>query len=228
MDDWRACGGEIDEAELIGKPCGGGLDLAIKGDLSAFCLCFLPLDEDGPYHFLWHYWLPRDRIIEREKNDRVSYRRYADEGWLTLTDGNTCDQKFIERDLVERASRFEMRECGFDSWTATGLAQRLQDDHLINMVQMRQGHYTLGEPTKKFEDLVLGGDMRHGDNPITTVQASQVAVKTDVNGNIRPIKHDGKRFFHVDGIVAAVMALGRTQKMPHHGCIYEERGVFTI
>ena len=66
--------------------------------------------------------------------------------------------------------------------------------------------------------------MRHGDNPVLRVQASQTSVKVDRAGNIVPIKGDGKKtWYRIDGIVAAVMALGRCMQMGTRS-VYETRG----
>ncbi|MNV98065.1 Phage Terminase [compost metagenome] len=71
---------------------------------------------------------------------------------------------------------------------------------------MRQGIPTLGEPTKQFERLVYSGQLDHGGNPVLRWMASNVVVRFDENMNFAPAKK--KSGEKIDGIVAAVMAIG--------------------
>lgn len=55
--------------------------------------------------------------------------------------------------------------------------------------------------------VILGRQVRHGGNPVLRWMASNVAVEMDAAGNIKPSK--ARSTERVDGIVAALMALGR-------------------
>ena len=46
MEKWDACAFPVDEDELEGRVCYGGLDLSSTTDITAFVLVFPPLDED--------------------------------------------------------------------------------------------------------------------------------------------------------------------------------------
>ncbi len=77
------------------------------------------------------------------------------------------------------------------------------------MVKFGQGFYSMAAPAKEFEDRILGGRMSHGMNPVLRWMASNAQAKEDEAGNIKPIKPKKNSPLKVDGIVAAVMALGR-------------------
>ena len=62
-------------------------------------------------------------------------------------------------------------------------------------------------PSKQFEELLLRRKFAHGGNPVLTWMASNVAVKQDPAGNVKPDKAQSAD--RIDGIVALVMALGR-------------------
>jgi phage terminase large subunit-like protein len=62
-------------------------------------------------------------------------------------------------------------------------------------------------PTKEFERIVGLGIVDHYDNPVARWMLSNVVIKEDVNGNRRPDK--AKSSEKIDGIVAAIMALGQ-------------------
>jgi len=82
-------------------------------------------------------------------------------------------------------------------------------------------------PTAMFERLVIAGKMGHDGNPITTWQAGHVEVWHDANDNIRPVKPPHKDIKKIDGIVASIMGLDATTRMPP-ACPYGTRGFLTI
>ena len=56
--------------------------------------------------------------------------------------------------------------------------------------------------------------------------AANVAVVEDNNGNIRPVKD--KSTGRIDGIVAAIMAIGRATVGTDSRSVYEDRGILYI
>ena len=58
MEAWDKCAFPIDEKDLEGRVCYGGLDLSSTSDLTSFVLVFPPLDEDDKYCILPYFWLP--------------------------------------------------------------------------------------------------------------------------------------------------------------------------
>lgn len=51
MEKWDACDFKVDEDELEGRVCYGGLDLSSTTDITAFVLVFPPKDEEDKYTF---------------------------------------------------------------------------------------------------------------------------------------------------------------------------------
>jgi phage terminase large subunit-like protein len=95
------------------------------------------------------------------------------------------------------------------------------------VVETRQGFRSLSEPTKHLGALVTGRSLVHGGNPMLRWMASNMVVRQDPNGNLAPDK--GKAGERIDGIVAAVMALGRLIAAPESGpSIYESRGALVL
>ncbi len=223
MDVWRACANPISEVELKGRVCYGGLDLASKIDLTAWAMVF---PHEDSFDVLMRFFLPDDDIQKRIKRDRAPYDRWAKDGFLTLTPGNVTDYGFIMEQIVRDSEAFSLQEVGFDPWNATQVGITLQDDHGIKMVEMRQGYFTLSGPTKELERLLLGSKIRHGGNPVLSWNASNVAVKTDENENVRPVKD--KSTGRIDGIMALIMALGRASFMDDSTSVYSERGLLTV
>ena len=214
------CGGDFKTTDRI--PCWGGLDLSSKIDLTAFVMVMDLGDET--WGVLARFWMPGDNIMAASIRDNVPYHTWVNDGWITATEGNVVDYRAVERQVLEDAERFGLREVGYDGWQANDVATRLTDGGVV-MVEMRQGFRTLSAPTKKLQALVTAGRLRHGGNPVLTWMADNLSVKRDSNDNVKPDKE--KSVAKIDGMVALVMALGRATAggEGEKKSVYEERGV---
>ena len=183
-----------------------GLDLSSTIDLTA-CVTVAP--RDGGYDVVARFWRPGDTVAEAERRDGVPYRQWADEGWLTLTDGTAIDPVVIADDIVDWLAPYTVPELAFDAWNAAGASARLQSSG-VTCVAMAQGFATYSEPCHALEALLLEGRIRHGGNPVLRWMASQVTVKYGPNDAIRPYKAHGSGI-RDDGIVALLMALARAR-----------------
>lgn len=57
--------------------------------------------------------------------------------------------------------------------------------------------------------------MEHGKNPLMNYYITCLAVYTDANENIKPIKKKPK--LHIDGIITSIMATDRAQVLEDEG-----------
>ena len=228
-DDWADCEQKYSEADLLGKPCGGGLDLARSEDMAAFSLVFpedTPGDDDNPVRVLWWYWLP-EAAIERHGHE-VAYAQWAADGWLRVIPGPVIDFSFLERDIVELLGQYDVRCLGYDRHYAHEFTQRLLEQHGYRgeLYEFPQTIIGFAGPTAQFERLVIAGKLGHRGNPITTWQAGHVQVWTDANQNMRPIKPKHGDIKKIDGMVASIMGLDASGKMPKPSA-YQTRGFYT-
>jgi phage terminase large subunit-like protein len=194
----------VDRAALRGRSCVAGLDLGSTDDASALVLLFP--DNDGSVAVLPFFWIPEEGLRQRVRRDRVPYDRWAELGLLDMTPGNVTDYARIHARVLALAEEFDVREIAFDPWHATQLATELAGAG-APMVAFRQGFASMAAPTREFERLVLDRKLRHGGHPILRWHATNVSVAQDAAGNRKPDK--GRSREKIDGIVAAVMALGR-------------------
>ena len=206
MTVWGECAREVDVDELDGRACFAGLDLSSSTDLSAFVLLFPPKDEDEPFKVLSYFWMPEENIAQRVRRDRVPYDTWVRDGFIEATDGNVIDYDVIRSRIGEFSRRFHIREIVYDRWGATQLSTQLQSD-AFTIVPFGQGFASMSPAAKQFERLVLGRQIAHGGNPVLAWMASNVAIRQDPAGNIKPDK--AKSRDRIDGIVALVMAVGR-------------------
>ena len=71
MHLWDKCDFAVNEDELKGRVCYGGLDLSSTTDITAFVLVFPPGDENGKYTVLPYFWIPEDNLDLRVRRDHV-------------------------------------------------------------------------------------------------------------------------------------------------------------
>ncbi len=206
MAQWRKGGTDFDVADLAGRECFGGLDLSSRIDLSAFELVFPPEGDERKWKVLSYFFAPADNVLKRQRRDRVPYRDWIKAGYITATPGDLIDYDAIRDRINELGETYRIRQIGFDSWNATHIGTQLTADG-FEMVEVRQGPKSMGGPSKDFEAYVNGARIDHGNNPVLTWMASSVTARLDRNDNPLPDKATSRT--RIDGIVAAIMALGR-------------------
>ncbi len=204
IERWDASAGQVDEGELEGLECIAGLDLASRQDIAAFVMIFR-LD-DGVYKVLPRFFVPEDAVRERSHRDHVDYDTWAKQGIITATEGDEIDYAAIEKQIFEDAARFRIREIAYDRWGATQLVQNLQAEGLT-VVPFGQGFGSMASPTKELITLVRSKKFHHGGNPVLRWMADNMSLRQDPAGNMKPDKD--KSTEKIDGIVAAIMGLGR-------------------
>lgn len=224
MPTWDACGEAFEVSDLEGRACYGGLDLASTQDTTAFVLVF-PI-EDGSHYVLPYFWIPGDNARAKERKDKVPYLTWERDSRIVLTNGNGTDYGVLRHDIKELGKRFDIKEIAFDRWNAAYIVQQLQEEDGFHMVEFGQGFQSLSAPSKEFERLLLGGNLMHGGHPVLRWQATNVMVKIDPAGNIKPDK--GKSTQKIDGIVGTIMALGRAMARSEKASHYNENELFVI
>ncbi len=222
MEKWDVCGYEIERKKLYRAKCWVGLDLSSNTDLTAAVYVFAP----GPYSewtILPIFFLPEENLRGRSNQDRVQYEKWVKEGYIITTPGNMVDIDFVYQYILDTRKEFQIAEIGFDPWKAIEVATKLQKEN-FEVVEMRQGHGTMGPPTREFELKMLRQELRHGGHPILRWMAGNTVVIKDHNENIKPDKEKSPQ--RIDGIVATIMGLGRALygEGVQGPSIYETRG----
>jgi len=223
IEKWDACKGEVDLESLKGRPCYAGLDLSSTIDLTALSLVF---PKDDTYDVLMRFWIPGDTAKEAEKRDRVPYQTWAQQGLITLTEGNVIDYDYIKEELKKLRESFDIKEIAYDRWGAAKLVQDLTEEG-FTVVPFGQGYASMSSPTKELMNLVLGQKIRHNGDPILRWNVDNMVVRTDPAGNLKPDKEKATQ--KIDGCVAMIMALDRaTRHAEKKPSVYEDHGVRTL
>jgi len=202
-------------------------------DLTALVLAF---EGDGIDEILLlpYFWVPEDALLRKRAHDEKLadlYTRWVREGFVRTTPGNVTDYDTVKRDILGLAVRYEFRQLAIGRlFQGQQLINQLVEEGL-DVVPFGQGFFSMAAPSKEFERLVISGKLRHGCNPVLNWMASNVEIKEDPAGNIKPVKPDKeKRDRKIDGIVAAIMALGQQMSFVNeeNASVYNERGFIVL
>ena len=135
MEAWDQCSGAIDFAQLRGRECILGLDLANKIDIAALVLLFppeqLPLVEkkadaepaegemvysaidverlNGEFIVLPYFFIPKDNITEAMRRDNVPYDAWVRQGLMDATEGNVIDYSAIKQKIIALNDLYPVR-----------------------------------------------------------------------------------------------------------------------
>lgn len=227
MDKWDKCAFAVNEDDLRGRVCYGGLDLSSTTDITAFVLVFPPLDEEDKYIILPYFWIPEDTLDLRVKRDHVPYDVWERQEYLQTTEGNVVHYGYIEKFIEQLGKRFNIREIAFDRWGAVQMVQNLEGMG-FTVVPFGQGFKDMSPPTKELMKLTLEQRIAHGGHPVLRWNMDNIFVRTDPAGNIKADKE--KSTEKIDGAVATIMALDRAIRCGNNNCasVYDDRGLLFI
>lgn len=227
MDKWDKCAFAVNEEQLEGRVCYGGLDLSSTTDITAFVLVFPPCDEEDKYIILPYFWIPEDTLDLRVKRDHVPYDVWERQGYLQTTEGNVIHYGYIEKFIEKLGERFNIREIAFDRWGAVQMVQNLEGMG-FTVVPFGQGFKDMSPPTKELMKLTLEQRIAHGGHPVLRWNMDNIFVRTDPAGNIKPDKE--KSTEKIDGAIASIMALDRAIRCGNDNgdSVYNHRGILFI
>lgn len=194
--------------------CIGGFDAADTTDLNAAKAVFMRPGDSNIY-VKSMYWIPESVIEEswksgnRKERDDAPYELWVQQGYMRTCKGNKCDKKiFLEwfKELRENEDIYTMF-IGYDPWHIddTLLREFKAEFGEQSMIPIRQGVITLSQPMKDLAADFKAHKVIYNNNPIDKWCLINTEVKTDVNGNIQPVKSLNKRR-RIDGTVALLCA----------------------
>ena len=196
-EDVKENNASFDKDELLGAECYVGLDLASKSDISAVCL-FFPAFKVARFFFV----VPEAKV--EELKDRVDYRLWADEGWLTVTPGKVLDEDWFVDFLLQQLSPYDVKKVSYDPWAMWNIVPKLskyQDELLAAQQSIRY----MSVPAKWVQTEVLQHRLNFLGNPVIRWMFRNVVIYTDPNANIKLDKARSRN--KIDGVVALADAV---------------------
>ena len=224
MEKWDLCSFKIDEEDLIGRVCYGGLDLSSTTDMTAFVLVFPPKDEEDKFVILPFFWIPEDTMELRVRRDHVPYDIWKKQGFIQTTEGNVVHYGYIENFIEQLGEKFNIREIAFDRWGAVQMVQNLEGMG-YTVVPFGQGFKDMSPPTKELMKLTLEQKIAHGGHPVLRWNMDNIFIRRDPAGNIKADKE--KSTEKIDGAIATIMALDRAIRCGNTNTesVYDSRGL---
>jgi phage terminase large subunit-like protein len=204
---WHSNQDNFTPESLVGRRCFAGLDLSATQDLTALALVFPPEGSDPHWRLLSYFWLPGDTLLEKEDKDRVPYTVWRTAGYLETFPGRAINKLAIVKRFMQIADLYDLQGVAYDLWHIEEFKARLDEEGVTLPLQgFGQGYKSMSPAVNRFETLLLEGQLKHNGNPIMTWCAANAVTDTDPAGNRKVTKE--KATGRVDGIVAALMALG--------------------
>jgi len=197
-----------------------GLDLAATDDVTALCIAVGDIDDGVQIEM--HYFLPERAIAKKlERDENHVYANVSDYDNIHVIKGNTVDYNVIRRmisghyvedgqvryDPDNICERYDVKGIAYDRWNSLSIIRDLGSDGLAEKLDpFGQGFASLSFPSKAFEKLAMEGKLHHGGDEFLRWMMSNVVLRIDPSGNIKPDK--AKSGDKIDGVMAAIMAIG--------------------
>jgi phage terminase large subunit-like protein len=222
---WDSTVGKWTLADLVGKKCYLGLDLASTVDLTGMALLFPPQDELDEWFFVLEGWVPEDNMKLRVSRDHVPYDRWVAEKYLHVTSGNTCDYDFIRARIEMVNQQFDVAYLCCDPWNSRTLTQQIgKANPGLEIIEVPQTIAGVSPGMKEIERLLKSGMMSHEKNPLGRWCFGNMSIATDGNENIKPMKNKAKD--RIDPICALINAANVAVKFENTvKTLYEKRGM---
>lgn len=194
----------FDLQQFKGYYCIGGADLSRNGDLTAATLLFM--DKQEKRYVTQMYFLPKDNFEERVHDEKIPYDKWLEAGLLRLCEGNSINYSDVTAWFMEMVEKYDVTPAWiyYDPYSAAYWVQEMQSNG-FNMVKCFQGVKTLSLPMQQLGTDLAAKKINYNNNPLLKWCITNTGVKSDVNGNIQPIKSNSPKY-RIDGLASLLDA----------------------
>jgi phage terminase large subunit-like protein len=206
----------LDDSELVGRECYGGLDLGHSVDLNAFTLLFPNIGEfehtdkesgeitSRPIHGVKRWvWIPEAKI--QEYKDDADWLNWQAQGIIEVTAGDFVDHEYITTKIDELAKTYQIQSIAIDPYIARHYVIKVLDDMGMDFSELRQGFLSLSAPTKELERMLTAGELEFYQDPVFRWMVSNAIRMVDPANNIKLSKDTGVN--KIDAVAALVNAV---------------------
>lgn len=224
FDVYDALAMPSDATDLEELPCYLGIDYAISGDLASIVAAWG--HDDGRIEIKPWFFVPSEGLDERARLEDLPYREWIDAGHVIEVPGPIITPEAVKEKVMDIAGTYDVQEIAYDPWRFRVAATELANDGLP-MLEMRQGPATMGPANGELIRAVNGRVLRHDGHPVLRNHFAGVAAKTNDTGMVWMTKADKKRG-HIDGAIAAAMAVSRAIAAENTKSRYEDPDVLGL
>ncbi|MDP8971206.1 MAG: terminase large subunit [Actinomycetota bacterium] len=244
MHLWDDCIGDLwpnkrwGRAKFAGRVAYAGFDLSAKFDLTAWCVLVPDEGAEAPVHAFWRFWLPETGLDRLDALHEGKFSRWAQQGWLTVTEGSVIDYDRVIADVAEDAEHFRLVGADCDEWSMWPVINRIGDACGLDVEQgditaYRNTYDRMSPGMDELMGLVRNGRLRHHGNPVARFCFDWCEVRhAPYDANlVRPVKPErstGRA--RIDAVPAAAMAANcwRARETADADSVYETRGLMVI
>lgn len=200
---------KIDMEYLTNSYAIGGCDLSSTTDLTCATVIVRKPDDVNLY-VLQHYFLPEARVAEIDKQivPEAPYRKWAEDGWLTICEGTAVDYHQVTEWFLHVVENHDIRPLwvGYDRALAGYWKEEMKSEG-FDMEKIAQGAFTWTYPMKQLAAEFRAHRVVYDYNPMLLWCLSNTAVKSrNQEGieSIMPVKAQSNR--RIDGTVSLLNA----------------------
>ena len=192
----------VNKIDWAGREVYVGVDLSMSNDNTAVAIC---TEENGKILADVVSFIPEGRIEEKNKFEKLDYRRFIAKGKCIACGNKTIDYGVVEDFVfkIEKKYGVTVRAIGFDRYNAISSAQKWNQAY--NTVEIRQHSDTLHPPTKLLYEKIMDGEFEYEKNALLEINFENARCTYDTNMNryVTKKKSCGK----VDMVVALINAV---------------------
>ena len=190
--------------DFRGYYCIGGADLSRTGDLTAATLLFM--DKQEKRYVTQMYFLPKENFLQRVHDEKIPYDKWLEAGLLRLCEGNSINYSDVTAWFLEMVEKYEVTPAWiyYDPYSAAYWVQEMESQG-FRMVKCHQGVKTLSLPMQQLGADLAAKKINYNANPLLLWCITNTGIKTDVNGNIQPIKATSPKY-RIDGLASLLDA----------------------
>ena len=200
IKDLQRC--RVNKIDWTGREVYIGVDLSMSNDNTAVAIC---AEENGRILADVVCFIPEGRIDEKNKFEKLDYRRFVAAGKCVACGNRTIDYGAVEDFVfsIEEEYGVTVRAIGFDRYNAISSAQKWNQKY--NTVEIRQHSDTLHPPTKLLSEKIANGEFEYEKNTLLEINFENARCTYDTNMNryVTKKKSQGK----VDMVVALINAV---------------------
>lgn len=187
----------------------GGCDLSSTTDLTCATL-LIRKPGDARFFVLQKYFIPKSKIKNGEHSDKreAPYKKWAENGWLSVSDGATVDFHAITEWFVMMVKEYNIRPLyiGYDM-ALSGYWREEMEGYGFLLEKIRQGPFTWTYPMKELGGMFEEKRIVYNDNPMLRWCLANTGKKSnnpDGIESIQPVKVATNR--RIDGTVSLLNA----------------------
>lgn len=203
IDKLRKCKNTRGIFDWKGKDVYLGIDLAMTNDNTSVSM--VTMEDEMIYSRSWAF-IPKGRIVEKNRRERTDYRRFIKDGSCFACGDEVISYKFVENFImnIEKKYGVHVVQIGYDRYNCISTANKLESAG-YETVEVKQHSSVLHQPTKLLQESILQRKFSYDGDKLYEINFQNAKCTEDMNLNkyVNKKKSNGK----VDMVVSTIIAI---------------------